>query len=179
MMAVPFPRKFARTTPTQYAYIEAPERGAGQGDGTVDTPRASAAEIGSGNGEIEHLARGRVREAIALARRWASLKSPFNADSLLRNGRWQEVSQRRGDSAGNAEAESGETVVEVCRKNEASQQTFYLRKKKCAGLGVSELRELRTEIAKLKRLVADLSTGPARLHLLLIVTEEEIVCRSR
>jgi hypothetical protein len=44
MMAVPFPRKFARTTPTQYAYIEAPERGAGQGDGTVDTPRASAAE---------------------------------------------------------------------------------------------------------------------------------------
>jgi transposase-like protein len=90
------------------------------------------------------------------------------------------VSQRRGDSAGNAEAESGETVVEVCRKNEVSQQTFYLRKKKkCAGLGVSELRELRTEIAKLKRLVADLSTGPARLHLLLIVTEEEIVRRSR
>jgi ribosomal protein L37E len=58
------------------------------------------------------------------------------------------VSQRRGDSAGNAEAESGETVVEVCRKNEVSQQPFHLRKKKCAGLGVSELRELRRQKSK-------------------------------
>ncbi len=41
-----------------------------------------------------------------------------------------------------------------------SQQTFYLWKKKYAGLGLSELRELRQlrdENAKLKRLVADLS----------------------
>jgi len=58
------------------------------------------------------------------------------------------------------EAESGETVVEVCRKHCISQQTFYLWKKKYAGLGLSELRELRQlreENAKLKRLVADLS----------------------
>ena len=58
------------------------------------------------------------------------------------------------------EAESGETVVEVCRKHGISQQTFYLWKKKYAGLGLSELRELRQlreENAKLKRLVADLS----------------------
>jgi putative transposase len=58
------------------------------------------------------------------------------------------------------EAESGETVVEICRKHGISQQTFYLWKKKYAGLGLSELRELRQlreENAKLKRLVADLS----------------------
>jgi len=58
------------------------------------------------------------------------------------------------------EAESGDTVVEVCRKHGISQQTFYLWKKKNAGLGLQELRELRQlreEKAKLKRLVADLS----------------------
>ena len=58
------------------------------------------------------------------------------------------------------EAESGDTVVEICRKHGISQQSFYLWKKKYAGLGLSELRELRQlreENAKLKRLVADLS----------------------
>ena len=58
------------------------------------------------------------------------------------------------------EAESGTTVVEICRKHGISQQSFYLWKKKYAGLGLSELRELRQlrdENGKLKRLVADLS----------------------
>jgi putative transposase len=58
------------------------------------------------------------------------------------------------------EAESGDTVVEVCRKHGVSQQPFYLWKKKHAGLGLQELRELRQlrdENAKLNRLVADLS----------------------
>jgi putative transposase len=58
------------------------------------------------------------------------------------------------------EAEAGETVVEICRKHGISQQTFYLWKKKYVGFGLSELRELRQlreENAKLKRLVADLS----------------------
>ena len=58
------------------------------------------------------------------------------------------------------EAESGETVVEVCRKHGISQQSFYLWKKKYSSLGLSELRELRQlreENNKLKRLVADLS----------------------
>ena len=58
------------------------------------------------------------------------------------------------------EAESGDTIVEICRKHGISQQSFYLWKKKCAGLGLSELRELqqlRDENGKLKRLVADLS----------------------
>ena len=58
------------------------------------------------------------------------------------------------------EAESWDTVVEVCRKHGISQQSFYLWKKKYAGLGLQELRELRQlrdENAKLRRLVADLS----------------------
>jgi putative transposase len=58
------------------------------------------------------------------------------------------------------EAESGETVVEICRKHGISRQTFYVWKKKYAGLGLIELRELqqlREENGKPKRLVADLS----------------------
>ena len=54
------------------------------------------------------------------------------------------------------EAEAGSTVVEVCRKHGISQQSFYLWKKKYAGLGLNELRELRQlreENNKLKRLV--------------------------
>jgi putative transposase len=58
------------------------------------------------------------------------------------------------------QAEGGEKVVEVCRKLGISEQTFYTWKRKYAGMGLSELRELRQlreENAKLKRLVADLS----------------------
>lgn len=58
------------------------------------------------------------------------------------------------------ETESGETVVEVCRKHGISEQSFYRWKKNCAGLGLNEpreLRQLREENSKLKRLVADLS----------------------
>ena len=74
-------------------------------------------------------------------------------------GYGKEGSYGRGDFAGAAEAESGETVVEVCRKHGISQQSPYLWKKKYAGLGLNELRELRQlreENNKLKRLVADL-----------------------
>ncbi len=56
--------------------------------------------------------------------------------------------------------EAGETAVAVCRKHGISQQTRSQWKRKDAGLGLSELRELRQlreENAKLKRLVADLS----------------------
>lgn len=59
------------------------------------------------------------------------------------------------------QVESGaETVAAICRKMGVSQATFYTWKKKHAGMGiteVSELRQLREENAKLKRLVADLS----------------------
>ncbi len=58
------------------------------------------------------------------------------------------------------QTEAGGKVVEICRKLGVSEQTFYRRKKKYSGVGVSELRELRQlreENRKLKHLVADLS----------------------
>lgn len=59
------------------------------------------------------------------------------------------------------QAESGEKkVVDICRQLGVSEQTFYAWRKKYAGMGVSELRELRQlreENRKLKQLVADLS----------------------
>jgi putative transposase len=58
------------------------------------------------------------------------------------------------------QVESGAKVAEVCRKVGISEGTFYNWKKQYAGLGISELRELRLlrdENGRLKRLVADLS----------------------
>lgn len=58
------------------------------------------------------------------------------------------------------QAEAGTPVTEICRKLEITETTFYRWKRKFAGLGVSELRELkqlREENRKLKGLVADLT----------------------
>lgn len=58
------------------------------------------------------------------------------------------------------QAEAGVKAAEICRTMGVSEATFYLWKKKYAGMGVSELRELRQlrdENRKLKQLVADLS----------------------
>jgi len=58
------------------------------------------------------------------------------------------------------QAKSGTPVTEICRKLGVSQQTFYAWRRKFAGMGVAELRELRQlreENKKLKELVADLS----------------------
>ncbi len=58
------------------------------------------------------------------------------------------------------QVESGGKVADVCRKVGISEGTFYNWKKQYAGLGISELRELRLlrdENGRLKRLVADLS----------------------
>jgi putative transposase len=58
------------------------------------------------------------------------------------------------------QAEGGAKVVEICRKLGVTEQTFYRWRKKYAGVGISELRELRQlreENRKLKHLVADLS----------------------
>lgn len=58
------------------------------------------------------------------------------------------------------QAETGVKVAELTRTMGISEQTFYAWKRKYAGLGVSELRELRElreENRKLKQLVADLS----------------------
>ena len=58
------------------------------------------------------------------------------------------------------QVEAGARVDDICRKVGISQATYYLWKRQYAGLGVSELRELRQlreENGRLKRLVADLS----------------------
>jgi len=58
------------------------------------------------------------------------------------------------------QAEGGAKVADICREHGVSEATYYVWKKKYSGLGLSELRELRQlreENAKLKRLVADLS----------------------
>ena len=58
------------------------------------------------------------------------------------------------------QAEAGTPVGDVCRQLGVSEATFYVWKKRYANLGVAELRELRQlrdENAKLKRLVANLT----------------------
>ena len=58
------------------------------------------------------------------------------------------------------QAESGTPVEVVCRKLGVSQPTFYRWKKKFDGMGVEELRRLKSledENKRLKALVADLS----------------------
>lgn len=56
-------------------------------------------------------------------------------------------------------AEAGEAPKDIVRELGVTESTFYIWKKKYAGLGVPELRRLRCqddEIKRLKRLVADL-----------------------
>jgi putative transposase len=58
------------------------------------------------------------------------------------------------------QAEGGTPVSDVCRQLGISEATFYIWKKKYANLGgteVRELRQLRGENSRLKRLVADLT----------------------
>ena len=58
------------------------------------------------------------------------------------------------------QAEAGKKVGDICREMGVSQQAFYSWKKRYAGVGVSEIRELRQlreENRKLKTLVADLT----------------------
>ena len=56
------------------------------------------------------------------------------------------------------QAEGGQRVSEICREMGVSQQAFYSWKRRYAGLGLSELRELRQlRDRKLKTLVADLT----------------------
>ncbi len=65
------------------------------------------------------------------------------------------------------QAEAGTPIEEICRKLEVSQASFFRWRKKYAGMGVSELRELRQlreENKKLKQLVADLSLDKVMLQ---------------
>ena len=58
------------------------------------------------------------------------------------------------------QAESGTPVADVCRQLGVSEASFYVWKKKYGKLGLTELKELRQlrdENARLKRVVADLT----------------------
>ena len=58
------------------------------------------------------------------------------------------------------QAEGGKKVSDICREMGVSQQAFYSWKRRYAGLGLNDLRELRQlreENRKLKSLVADLT----------------------
>ncbi len=65
------------------------------------------------------------------------------------------------------QAESGTTIVDICRKLGVTETTFYRWKKQYTGLDVSELRELkqlRDENRRLKGVVADLTLDKAMLR---------------
>jgi putative transposase len=65
------------------------------------------------------------------------------------------------------QAELGIPVVELIRQVGVSEQTFYRWKKKYSGLEVDQVRELkqvREENARLKRIVADLTLDKAMLQ---------------
>jgi putative transposase len=65
------------------------------------------------------------------------------------------------------QAEAGTAVTEIVRKLGVSEATFYAWKKKFGTMGTAEIRELRQlreENAKLKRIVADLSLDKTMLQ---------------
>jgi putative transposase len=65
------------------------------------------------------------------------------------------------------QAEAGMPVAEIVRKLGVSEATFYAWRKKFGTLGTAEIRELRQlreENSKLKRLVADLSLDKTMLQ---------------
>jgi putative transposase len=56
--------------------------------------------------------------------------------------------------------EAGTPPVDICRQLGCSEASFYLWKKRYGNLGITEIRELRQlrdENARLKRVVADLT----------------------
>lgn len=68
------------------------------------------------------------------------------------------------------EAEAGAAGKDICRRHGISEQTFYRWKAKFGGMGVSDarrLKQLETENAKLKKLVADLTLDKEALKELL------------
>ena len=65
------------------------------------------------------------------------------------------------------QVDQGIPVADVCRQVGISEQSFYRWKKVYGGLQASEVRELkqlRDEVTKLKRLVADLSLDKVMLQ---------------
>ncbi len=65
------------------------------------------------------------------------------------------------------QAEAGTPVAEIVRKLGVSEATFYAWKKKFGAMGtgeIRELRQLREENTKFKRIVADLSLDKTMLQ---------------
>lgn len=65
------------------------------------------------------------------------------------------------------EVEAGATAVEVCRRHGISEQTFYRWRSKLGGLEPSDakrLREVESENARLKKMVAELMLDKAALQ---------------
>ena len=65
------------------------------------------------------------------------------------------------------QAEAGTPVADIVRKLGISEATFYAWKKKFGSMGTAEIRELRQlreENSKLKRLVADLALDKTMLQ---------------
>ena len=65
------------------------------------------------------------------------------------------------------QAESGTSIVEICRRMGVAEATFYRWKKQFAGMGVAEIRRLKQleeENRKLKQLVADLALDKTMLQ---------------
>lgn len=65
------------------------------------------------------------------------------------------------------QVETGVPVAELCRKLGISEQTFYQWKKKYAGMGAVEARQvnqLKDEDRRLKQLVADLTLDKQMLQ---------------
>ena len=65
------------------------------------------------------------------------------------------------------QAELGTSVEEVCRKLGVTEATFYRWRRRYAGMGVAEIRQLKQleeENRRLKQLVADLSLDRAMLQ---------------
>ena len=72
------------------------------------------------------------------------------------------------------QAESGTAVADVCRQLGIAEATYYVWKKKYGHLGATELRELRQlreENAKLKRVVADLTLDK---HILTEILQKKV-----
>ena len=70
------------------------------------------------------------------------------------------------------QAELGIPIVELIRQVGVSEQTFYRWKKKYSGLEVDQVRQLkqmREENARLKRIVADLTPKERRKALLVFI----------
>jgi putative transposase len=56
------------------------------------------------------------------------------------------------------EAQSGSTVKEVCARHNVSEPTYYVWKRKYAGMEVSDVRKMKAmqeEMTRLKRIIAD------------------------